>query len=36
MEISEHDQWLELITYDNAQELENAPEHILADKDFMI
>ena len=36
VEISEHDQWLELITRDNAQELENAPEHILADKDFMI
>ena len=36
VEISEHDQWLELITQDDAQELENAPEHILADKDFMI
>ena len=36
METSEHDQWLELITQDNAQKLENAPEHILADKDFMI
>ena len=36
VEISEHDQWLELITHDDAQELENVPEHILADKDFMI